>query len=129
MTSTQELANCIYLVSKVILLLLGNFHLFLLKSVFVSVYVWLCRRVRVTIVQVRAPMRNLEQAITRKWKKRTTMGMSGTFYNESHEAALDSLQTAGPYADKLIAGELWMQEYNVHRQEAEEEENELLERK
>ena len=56
-------------------------------------------------------------------------GDVGAFDNESHEAALDSLQTAGPYADEPIAGELWMQEYNVHRQEAEEEENELLERK
>ena len=56
-------------------------------------------------------------------------GDVGAFNNESHEAALDSHQTAGPYSDEPIASELWMQEYNVHRQEAEEEENELLERK
>ena len=53
------------------------------------------------------------------------------FNNESHEVALDSHQTVGPYSDEPIASELWMPKYNVHRHEAEEEEkeNELLEQK
>ena len=46
----------------------------------------------------------------------------GAFDNGDHEAALDSLQTAGPYSDKPLARELWMQEYNAHKQEVEEEE-------
>ena len=54
-------------------------------------------------------------------KDRNTKGDVGAFDSESHEAALDSLQTAGPYSDEPIASELWMQEYNVHRQEAEKE--------
>ena len=48
-------------------------------------------------------------------------GDVGAFDNESHEAALDSHQTAGSYSDEPIASELWMQEYNVHRQEEEED--------
>ena len=50
-------------------------------------------------------------------------------HNGDHEAALDSLQTAGPYSDESLASELWMQEYNAHKQEVEEEEKKLLERK
>ena len=56
-------------------------------------------------------------------------GDGGAFHSESHETALDSLQTAGPYSDEPIASELWMREYQVKRQKAEEEEKKLLERK
>ena len=50
-------------------------------------------------------------------------------HNGDHEAALDSLQTAGPYSDEPLASEWWMQEYNAHKQEVEEEEKKLLEQK
>ena len=72
MTSTQDL------ISNVISLWEASIC-FAQISLFVSVCFCLCRRVsvvRLKIVQVRARMRNLKQAITRKWKKKTTMWMS-----------------------------------------------------
>ena len=59
-----------------------------------------------TIVQVRAlePQASYHEEVEEK----DDNGDVGAFDSESHEAALDSLQTAGPYADEPIAGELWM---------------------
>ena len=55
-------------------------------------------------------------------------GDGGAFHSESHETALDSLQTEGPYSDEPIASPEWVNDYKKKQKERETEQEELQKR-